>query len=130
MTADDDELGVPGLVDEDGARIVADALPLHRHVGIALTQPASRSANASFSTVASSLVAVLLNPMSAMANAPIPVHACRATNPTLRREASSNAIAVASSAPRDPSMPTSTGASEGLSSAESSSWMTATGQWA
>src|SRR5271165_533237 len=54
--------------------------------------------------------------------------ACNATTSTPRHEASSKAIAVASSDAGDPSMPTTTGATIDAASAGDSSWMTATGQ--
>ena len=56
------------------------------------------------------------------------LHACRAIRSTLRRDASSNAIAVARSEDSEPSTPTSTGASG--AAAVASPWMMATGQCA
>src|SRR5271165_1883486 len=58
------------------------------------------------------------------------LHAYRATKPTCRREASSNAIAVANSDAGEPSMPTNTGAWAGCNVDGSSSGMIATGQCA
>ena len=58
------------------------------------------------------------------------LRACRATRSTPRKEASSNAIAVANSEAGEPSMPTNTGNREGPSRIGASSWITATGQWA
>ncbi|OBG62440.1 hypothetical protein A5704_16790 [Mycobacterium sp. E735] len=56
------------------------------------------------------------------------LHACKAIRSTPRREASSNATAVASSEAGEPSIPTRTGASP--LSGRSSPWITATGQFA
>ena len=53
-----------------------------------------------------------------------------ATRSTPRHEASSNAIAVASSEAREPSIPTSTGSCADCSEDGTSSWITATGPWA
>ena len=55
---------------------------------------------------------------------------CNATKSTPRHEASSNAIAVANSDAREPSIPTSTGNCADCSDDGASSWITATGQWA
>ena len=55
---------------------------------------------------------------------------CNATKSTPRHEASSNAIAVANSDAREPSTPTSTGSCADCSDDGTSSWTTATGQWA
>ena len=53
---------------------------------------------------------------------------CNATKSTPRHEASSNAIAVANSDAREPSIPTRTGSCADCSDDGTSSWMTATGQ--
>ena len=55
---------------------------------------------------------------------------CIATRSTPRHEASSNAISVASSDAREPSIPTSTGRCADCGDDGISSWITATGQWA
>ena len=58
------------------------------------------------------------------------LQACNATSSTFRNEASAKAISVANWDPPEPSMPTSTGKCGDGNDPESSSWITATGQWA
>ncbi len=68
--------------------------------------------------------------MLGMCERSVSLKACRASNGAPRQEASSNAIAVASSDAGEPTMPTRTGVRVGWWRDVRSSWMTATGQCA
>ena len=126
MTANDEELGRLGLIKKMTGRIIPHDAGMNGDVRVAFppSRPAAQTGLYSRSIAAPTIPGStrLINPGS--------LQACMATKSTPRQDASSKAIAVASSEAGDPSIPTTTRRLESFGLVGATSLITATGQCA